>query len=310
MTVFKRASVPDRWFFSLVLASVALFWKDFVGLVLFSFANDLYSYIVLIPVVSVALILREKRVIFADVAWWLWPGIGLVAVGLAGTALERRVWPVGPAASLGPNVLCALLMIVGAFVLCYGKKAVRSAVFPILFLFLTVPIPERVLDGVSALLERASYELTYGMLATTGVPVLRHGFTLSLPAGGIFIGPECSGIHSTLGLLFGGLVAGHLFLRPMWKKAVLCACIVPVSIFKNALRIISLYWLGVHTDKHFLTGELHRRGGIPFSLVAVAILGALVWVLRMSDSDNAATKRNKVPVSALMLEPAQRSMGK
>ncbi|MGH9431027.1 MAG: exosortase/archaeosortase family protein [Terriglobia bacterium] len=304
MTPLKRASVRDLWFLSLVMLIFAGFGKDFASLVRFSFANDLYSYIILIPVVSVALAARQKDAIFRDVGWGWGPGIGLMAAGLAGAVLQRRFWHADPAASLAATMLCALALLTGTFALCYGKRAVRAAAFPILFLILIVPVPARMLDAASLLLQRASYELTYGMITGAGVPVLRHGFVLSLQAGSIFIGPECSGIRSTLGLLVGGIVAGHLFLRSFWKKVLLGFLVVPVSIFKNALRITTLYYLGVHTDQRFLTGELHRIGGIPFSLIALAILGPLLWALRKSEFKVMEVKVEAAASKSALILPA------
>lgn len=218
------------------------------------------------------------------------PGVGLIATSIAGTVLQRRLWPTGSTASLSAATAWILLLFIGIFILCYGTRPVRAAHFPILFLILMVPIPKPALDRMTVLLQRASCETTYLLMTLGSAPVLRNGFVLSLERGSIEVARECSGIHSTIGLLIGSIVAGHLFLRSGWKKAFLAFSVVPVSIFKNAVRIVCLYWLGTHTDKRFLTGELHRYGGIPFSLVALAILGPLLWMLRKSDIEPISMK--------------------
>jgi exosortase/archaeosortase family protein len=50
--------------------------------------------------------------------------------------------------------------------------------------------------------------------------------------------------------------------------------------FKNAVRIVTIAWLGIHVNPNFFHGQLHRQGGLPFSLLAVALLGLLLWMLR------------------------------
>lgn len=279
-----HATAHDVCFLSLLILVLAAFWNDLANLIHFSFAKDEYSYIVLIPIVSAALLARQKDTIFRKAQWGLLPGTALIASGLAGTTLQQRLWPTSSTASLSATTAWILLLLIGIFMLCYGARAVRTALFPILFLTLMVPIPDPVLDNVAVLLQKASCETTYLLMTLGGAPVLRNGFVLSLQAGSIEVAKECSGIRSTLGLVIGSLVASHLFLRSPWKKVLLASSVVPVSIFKNALRIVCLYWLGFHTDRRFLTGELHRHGGIPFSLVALAILGPLLWILRRSEA--------------------------
>jgi exosortase len=270
-------------FLLLVSAALACNWRNLADLCTFSFAHDEYSYIVLIPVVSLALVLRKRAAVFSDVRWALLPGIAVIALGLAIAVLRGHIWNANSTGSLSAMVACVWVLIVGIFALCYGTRAVRAALFPILFLALIVPVPERLLDSASLLLQKASFQLTYLLMTLAGTPVLQNGFVLSTPRGGIEVAAQCSGIRSTLGLLIGSAVAGHLFLRSAWKKTVLALAVVSVSIFKNALRIVTLYWLGVHTDQRFLTGELHHYGGIPFSALAVVLLGPLLWVLHKSD---------------------------
>jgi exosortase len=271
-------------FLVLVTAVLTSYWRNLANLVSFSFARDQYSYIVLIPVVSLALVLRGRAPVFANVSWAFLPGMSVIVLGLAGAVISTYVWPTNSTVSLSAAAACVWALLVGTFALCYGTQAVRAALFPVLFLALMVPFPERLLDGASVLLQKASCQLTYLLITVTGTPVLRSGFVLSTPLGGIEVAEQCSGIRSTLGLLIGSIVAGHLFLRSAWKKTLLASGVIPVSIFKNALRIVTLYWLGVHTDQRFLTGELHRRGGIPFSALALVILGPILWLLYESDA--------------------------
>ncbi len=273
----------NAYFLLLVTAVLASYWRNLANLVSFSFARDQYSYIILIPVVSVALVLRERVAVLAQVSWAFLPGIALILLGLAGSVLQTYVSRSNSTESMPVGVACVWVLLIGTFALCYGTRAVRAALFPILFLALMVPIPERLLDSASVLLQKASCQLTYLLMTLAGTPVLRNGFVLSTPLGGIEVAQQCSGIRSTLGLLIGSVVAGHVFLRSAWRKTAFAAAVVPVSIFKNALRIVTLYWLGVHTDQRFLTGELHRRGGIPFSVLALGILGPLLYLLYKSD---------------------------
>jgi len=79
------------------------------------------------------------------------------------------------------------------------------------------------------------------------------------------------------------LVAGHLFLRSAWTKAVLTLATLPLLIVKNGIRIVTLSLLSVYVDPSFLTGRLHHQGGILFFLLALAILAPVLWLLQKSE---------------------------
>ena len=156
----------------------------------------------------------------------------------------------------------------------------RSAAFPLLFLLLMIPLPVAVAEYTVSALQRGSAETCYLLFRLMGVPFIRHGFQFSLPGVDIEVAEQCSGIHSGLSLLIAGLLAQHLLLQGWWRRICFTLCILPIAIFKNAVRIVTIAWLGIHVNSNFFYGSLHRRGGLPFSLLAVALMGALLWLLR------------------------------
>lgn len=102
----------------------------------------------------------------------------------------------------------------------------------------------------------------------------------SLPGLNIEVAEQCSGIRSTIALLISVAMASHLFFRSNWSKFCLIALTIPIAIFKNAVRITTLSWLSVYVSHDILNGPLHRMGGLPFTLVAIAILVPLSLLLR------------------------------
>jgi exosortase/archaeosortase family protein len=100
------------------------------------------------------------------------------------------------------------------------------------------------------------------------------------------VAPECSSIRSSSFLLITTAVLAHLFLRSPWKKVVLVAAAIPLSIAKNGLRIFVLGVLATRVDPGFLSGRLHRQGGIIFFLIALAAIFFLLLMMRRSDAEN------------------------
>ena len=108
-----------------------------------------------------------------------------------------------------------------------------------------------------------------------------------LPGITIEVAKQCSGIRSFISFLISGLVAAHLLLRSPWKKAFLCIVIVPVIVvLKNGLRIATLSLLAAYVDRNILSSWIHRYGGVIFSVLAVAIILPVLWLLYRSDEED------------------------
>jgi exosortase len=158
---------------------------------------------------------------------------------------------------------------IAMFALCYGKNARNEASFPLLFLFFMVPLPDGALRGVIAFLQSGSAYSSEAILHVLGVPVLRSGMVLSVLGLDLEVGPQCSGIRSSVVLLIVIVVGSYLLLRSRWHRLVLITAVVPVVIIKNAVRIVSLALLSAYVDPGFLTGSLHRRGGAVFFVIGL-----------------------------------------
>src|SRR5438093_1110184 len=135
-------------------------------------------------------------------------------------------------------------------------------------------------------LQTGSAEVSYALFQLIGVPVFRTGFELALPGVTIEVAKECSGIRSSLALLFTSLLAGHLLLRSAVRKTALALMTVPLLIVKNGVRIVTLSALAIYADPSFLTGKLHRDGGFVFFLLALAMLAAARWLLQRAEASH------------------------
>jgi len=58
----------------------------------------------------------------------------------------------------------------------------------------------------------------------------------------------------------------------------------PLAIIKNGIRITTLTLLSVYVDPGFLSGNLHRDGGVVFFLLALVILAPILLLLQNSES--------------------------
>lgn len=263
------------------LASIVLFWGPLQQLLSLSLSDQRYTHIILVPVISAVVIYLERRRIFSRTAFY--PGLGLpflvASLAIYGV-LALRVVHAPTNYMLSLVVLAIVLAWVSGFAVCYGVHAFRAAMFPLLFLLLMVPIPFDVMDKIIFILQRGSAEATYALFKVAGIPMFRDGVRFELPGIGIEVAEECSSVHSAWALFITGLLVGHIFLKSIWTKVWLSISTVPIAMFTNAVRIVTIWFLGTKVNVGFLYGNLHRRGGILFSLISLSILMGLLYLLR------------------------------
>jgi exosortase len=282
----RRGSARSVCFAFLVGLAMVTFWAPLSMLIRFSLQHAHYSHIILIPLISASLFFLARERIFShpETSWRVGSGL-LAAGGLIYSLGQRHSASASENDQLSIAIFAVVIIGLAGFVLCYGIHAFRTGLFPVLFLFLMVPIPDFLLNRAIFWLQTGSAEVSDVLFRLVGVPVLRIGFTFALPGLTIEVARECSGIRSSLSLLITSLLAGHLFLRSGWKKTVLTIATVPLLIVKNGIRIVALSLASIYVDPRFMTGNLHRDGGIVFFFLALLILAPVLWLLQRSEGN-------------------------
>jgi exosortase len=272
-----------------VLVSGLAFLRTLIALVHYSLGNESSSHILLIPLVAFFLLYLERQTIFSITRASVASGSALALGGVVLFWLARLP-PVPQEGNwlLSLQTLSVVLVWMGGFLICYGFAAFRAAAFPFLFLLLMVPIPDVILDRIILALQEGSTEIAYLIFQAVGIPVLRHGFLLTVPGVTIEVAKECSSIRSSIALFITCLLAAHLYLRTGWKMLLLVVLCFPLSILKNGVRIATLTLLSIYVDPSFLTGKLHRDGGFVFFFLALLLLWPVFLWMEKSDKPRSA----------------------
>jgi exosortase len=279
--------------FTLVLA--ALFYRTLLDLVRLSWNSDLYSHLVVIPVVTGILLYGKRDVISSRGESSARVAAVLAGVTLAVYFLVKQTGILDdPVEMLSAKSLMLVVLWISGFLLFYGVASFKAAQFPLLFMLFAVPVPEPILDPIIIFLQRGSAELTSLLFWMLGVPFLRDGMVFRLPGQAIEIAKECSGIRSSLALMLTTLLAGYLNLRSNTHRILLTAIAIPLAILKNGIRITALTILAVRVDPGFLTGRLHSEGGVVFFVIALLLLGGALRLLQRLED---APPKPKIPVS-------------
>jgi exosortase len=287
-----RTQLPA--FVFLCIASIAFWWHPLVTTLGLSLTNDAYTYILLILPLSAALIYldlkqQDSKYVNSNICQVdlrLNSRIGAVLLVLALTIGCYARWGMRTAPDdvrVSLSMFGLVIWWIGCVIWCFGAKTFRLFLFPLCFLFLIVPIPDFALSWIVEFLQRQSASVSRIMFHAIGVPVTQDGIVLSIPTLDIEVARECSSIRSSLMLVVTTLVLAHLFLRSWWRKALLVAMAIPLSVAKNGLRIVTIGELGTRVDSGFLTGRLHHNGGIIFFGIAVAAMVVLLWILHRTE---------------------------
>lgn len=266
-----------------LLVLLAPFWQPLSMLSRLAIENDRYTYILFVPFISLCVFYSEREAILRNAHGAPKSGIPLLAFALLLFWLLKQHPPATDVGGLFCMMFSIILAWAAGFLLCYGPQSLRAAAFPVCFLLLMVPIPAGVLNQMTLGLQKGSADVSYLLFKLSGIPVFRQGFRFSLPSVEIEVAQQCSGIRSSLALVITTILAGHLFLRSWWTKGLLVLFAVPVVIFKNSVRIVVISALGVYVNRAFLYGNLHRRGGLLFALLAVLMLVPALIALQRAE---------------------------
>lgn len=272
-------------FFNIIVFTI--FYGPIKNLQELTFESELYSHIPLIPIVSAYLIYSSRKTLFQEVSYSFGKGVIPITVGII-----LYVTAVFQGDSLSKNdylslvIFAAIISWIGGFLLFYGSKTFKKAIFPLFFLILMAPIPSLLVEKFILFLQTASAEVSYWLFKLIRVPVYRDGFMFQLPNVTVEVAKQCSGIRSSIALIITGLLLGYFYLRSNFKRCILILLIFPIAILKNGIRILTLSLLGAYVDIRFLTNSpLHQKGGILFFILALSFLVPILWFLRRSERE-------------------------
>jgi exosortase C (VPDSG-CTERM-specific) len=271
-----------RNFLAAVFVLLAAFSLPLRDLAKFSFESELYSHLLLVPMVSVYLVWLRRSLLPAQSA----PDyrLALLPFILGGALLVLRfsTAPV-PENALAFSTLALVLFFWGLCALFLGKELLRAIIFPLGFLVFMAPFPTAVVAWIETALQHASADAAYGFFTVAGTTMFRQDTFFQLPGMKLLVAPECSGIHSTLALFITSLVAGYLFLRSPVKRVVLALVVIPLAIVRNGLRIFVIGELCVRVGPEMIDSYLHRHGGPIFFALSLIPFSAILWLLFKSE---------------------------
>ncbi len=218
---------------------------------------------------------RELARVEIEGSWW---GLVPLVLGVAALSIGR----------LGVELTAMrsgfVLSLIGMVLLLFGREIFRILTFPLLFLFLMVPLPQSLVNVVAFPLQLMAAGAAVDALQALGIPALVEGNIIHLAHAKLFVADACSGLRSLMALLTLGVVFAYFFRRNNVERLVLIASTIPIAIFVNAVRVALTGILTHHYGEDMATGVIHEfQGMITFSVAFVLLLleaSLIGWIRR------------------------------
>ncbi|MCL5406452.1 MAG: exosortase/archaeosortase family protein [Deltaproteobacteria bacterium] len=269
------------YYFASLFIGICIFALPLKDLMAMSVRSELYDYIPLMYALCGYLLVRERKEIFENPgrSWGYGAPVLIVSLvaGAAGLNYTEVLKP--------ENYLCVMsfsfwLYLMGTFILFFGARTFVKAIFPLLMLLFTVPLPATILAEVVELLRKGSYLSASWIFHTLGFVPIERGFSFAFPQISIEVAKECSGIHACIALVIMALLFGRYFLHSRGNRLLLVICAVPIATFKNGVRIAALTLATIYIDPHILSTVWHRDGGIIIFGLGFAWLALILFAMR------------------------------
>jgi exosortase len=205
-------------------------------------------------------------------SWW---GVVLLALGAMALALGR----------LGVELMAMrtafVLTLTGLFLLLLGQRVFKVLMFPLLFLFLMIPLPQSLVNIIAFPLQLIAADSAVNALYLLGIPALREGNIIHMPDTQLFVAEACSGLRSLMALGTLAVVFAYFFRKNAIERLLIVFSAIPVAILVNAFRVALT---GVLTDRFgpaAAQGWIHQTEGFFTFGLAFAVLLFEAWLLRM-----------------------------
>ena len=250
---------------ALLAATLLLFSKTGAELVALWSRSETFTHAFLVPPISLWLVWRQRAVLATltprPVPW-------LLAALSAGCLL----WLVGELAFVAAASQFALVtLIVLAVPALYGWQITRQLLFPLGFLYFSVPFGEFM---VPQLMEWTA-DFTVLAVAASGVPVYREGLQFVIPSGNWSVVEACSGVRYLIASVMVGTLFAYLNYSTMRRRLIFVAVAFLVPVLANWLRAYMIVMIGHLSNNELAAGVDHLvYGWVFFGLV----IGLMFWV--------------------------------
>lgn len=269
--------LPPSWWQKAVLAGLLLwlYIPTLTHLVGQWWSDPNFSHGFFVPLFSAFVVWHERSRLTRLTPRPSWWGLFLLGFGLCVLIVGQL------GAELFLSRFSMLIVLAGLIVLFLGWSFFCALLFPWAFLFLMVPIPAIIFNLITFPLQLLASKLAGTILPWMGVPVLREGNVILLPAMALEVAEACSGIRSLMSLATLAVIYGYLMERNAALRILLALASIPIAVAANSLRIVGTGLLVQYWDPDKAQGFFHQFSGWLIFMVSLVLMYFLHRVVRI-----------------------------
>lgn len=184
-----------------------------------------------------------------------------------------------------PQPLTMIPMIAGIVLLMCGWRILMLTAFPIAFLALSIPPPDRMYRELTQPLQQFAAAVSTAILNTfPHALVEREGINITFfmtdsgKSGAFTVAGACSGMRSLMAFIALGMMIAFLRDRPAWQRIAMAICVVPVALFCNCMRVIITGAFQMYGMGDLATGTPHSTLGLAMFALGLGIYTGLIWI--------------------------------
>lgn len=263
-----RTEVTQPWRKVLVAFILLLAWTLFLyrdtalGMMNIWSRSGTFTHAFVVPPLVVWLVWK-KRVALSKLS----PQPALWMGGVA--ACFALAWLVGELASVNAiTQLAFMAMLVASVPAVMGVEVTRLILFPLGFLFFSVPLGEFL---IPQLMEWTA-DFTVAALRMSGIPVYREGLQFVIPSGQWSVIETCSGVRYLIASLTVGTLFAYLNFRSNRRRLLFILFSMVVPVVANWMRAYFIVMLGHLSNNKLAAGVDHLLYGWLFFGVVVLLM--------------------------------------
>ena len=263
---------------------------------------DVFSHGLLVPIVS-AVLIWSRRETLASVSPVFSPLGTLIVLSAC------FLWLFGELIDIALFSHVALITAVnGLTIAILGCRFYQAILFPMLFLFLTVPFGYELI----APLQTMTANLVIGVLDLIGADYEATGVMIKLSSGLYEVAEACAGVKFLFTSFVTGVLLAHLVFESWNRRVLILVISVLLPIAANALRVLGILAIAEMTDQAFAKDVDHVVYGWVF--LSIVLFALIAFAYRISDkpavpeatdviehSDEAGSQYIAIGVLALLL---------
>jgi exosortase D (VPLPA-CTERM-specific) len=259
--------------FLLLGGALAVLYRPVFAFLYHQWQQDDFTYGFFIPFVVLYLLWEKRRELSLEPSCPDWAGLVPVLAGLALFWLGELS---GEFTLLFLSLWC---VVAGVCRMQLGRKKLRLVGFPLVFSLAMFPPPNMLNQLLSLKLKLISSRLGVELLHLYGMSAYREGNVIDVGFAKLQVVDACSGLRYLLPLVIMAVLLAFFFRAPLWKKAVLVASAVPLSVATNSLRIASVGVLYQYMGPKAAEGFFHDFSGWIIFMFCLALLLGEMWLL-------------------------------